>query len=272
MQFTEEMITPAREDISDIQRTSYPGGKNIRAQVSYNGAKLLYVYALDAAQSGKEFIYAPDSLLAEIPLYRGKAHGKGKIRQADGQLRAQYFYYGKMFSDVCNDKIVATDGDTYVIKISAAFAGYDEKALMKNKLPNYIFNEKEKQTMRTVIFEPVAQNTIVRPMAQAISLARGGETVPYIDTADKKKKAVGMSDLSLMRLRAKIHGLETPMEANLVAFKARHEGIQVRVLVNDVVVNITAETTLDQAMAQFRKKLARQERIMEARATRQRTA
>ena len=36
-----------------------------------------------------------------------------------------------------------------------------------------------------VIFEPVAQNTIVRPMAQAISLARGGEMVEYIDTADK---------------------------------------------------------------------------------------
>ena len=47
--------------------------------------------------------------------------------------------------------------------------------------------------MMTVIFDPVAQNTIVRPMAQAVCLAQGGKPVEYVDTSDQKKKVINES-------------------------------------------------------------------------------
>ena len=115
--------------------------------------------------------------------------------------------------------------------------------------------------MMTIIFEPVAQNTIIRPMAQAVSLARGGEKVTYIDTADKKEKAVGEGDLAWLNLRSEVKGRQVPVEANLVTLRAKQEPIQVLVLVNDVVVKVTSKTTVQQAMAQFHKKYATQNRI-----------
>ena len=115
--------------------------------------------------------------------------------------------------------------------------------------------------MMTIIFEPVAQNTIIRPMAQAVSLARGGEKVTYIDTADKKEKAVGEGDLAWLNLRTEVKGRQVPVEANLVTLRAKQDPIQVLVLVNDVVVKVTSKTTVQQAMAQFHKKYAAQNRI-----------
>ena len=115
--------------------------------------------------------------------------------------------------------------------------------------------------MMTVIFDPVAQNTIVRPMAQAVCLARGGEPVEYVDTSDKKKKVVSEEDLTWLDLKAEIKGRQVPVESSLVTLRAKHGPVQVLVLVNDVVVKVTSKTTVQQAMAQFRRKYAAQNRM-----------
>ena len=120
--------------------------------------------------------------------------------------------------------------------------------------------EKNEQMM-TVIFEPVAQNTIVRPMAQAISLARGGEWVSYIDTADKKKKGVNEESLTFLNLRTEVNGRQEPINVDLVTLLAKYRPVRVLVLVNDVTVEVTSKTTVEQAMAQFHKKYAAQERM-----------
>ena len=106
-----------------------------------------------------------------------------------------------------------------------------------------------------VIFTPCAQNTIIRPMAQAICLANGGKPVEYVDTADHQKKMVTLDQLHFLNLKAKVNAKNVDVEAGVVALWARHQPIQVQVNVNDVEVMIDAKTTVDQAMAQFRKKL-----------------
>ncbi len=108
----------------------------------------------------------------------------------------------------------------------------------------------------TVIFEPVAQNTVVRPIAQAISLARGGAMVNYIDTSDKKRKAVDQQDLMWLDLKTNINGKQVPIKTDLVTFRAKHDSVEVLVLVNDITVKVTSQTTVHQAMNQFYKKLA----------------
>jgi len=105
-----------------------------------------------------------------------------------------------------------------------------------------------------VIFTPCAQNTIIRPMAQAICLANGGEPVEYVDTADHKKKMVTLDQLYFLDLKAKGKGKDVPVEADLVAMRAHHEPVQVQVNVNDVEVMIDAKTTPDEAVAQFHQK------------------
>ena len=118
--------------------------------------------------------------------------------------------------------------------------------------------------MMTVIFEPVAQNTIIRPMAQAVSLARGGKTVPYVDTADKKKKVVDEKDLAWLNLTTEIKGHQVPVKSDLVTFRAKHCPVQVLVLVNDVTVKVTSKTTVQQAMDQFYRKFRVQNHIAKA--------
>ena len=117
--------------------------------------------------------------------------------------------------------------------------------------------------MMTVIFKPVAQNTIIRPLAQAVSLVRAGETVTYIDSADKKEKNVSYEDLFYLDLKTIIKGRQVPVEANLVTFWAKHSSVQVLVLVNGVTVKVTSNTTVQQAMSQFHRKLSAQNRITE---------
>lgn len=105
-----------------------------------------------------------------------------------------------------------------------------------------------------VIFTPCAQNTIIRPLAQAICLANGGEPVEYIDTADHKKKTVSLEQLHFLNLEVKVKNKNVNVEAGLVALRARHEPVQVQVNVNDVEVMVDAKTTPDQALAQFHQK------------------
>ena len=105
-----------------------------------------------------------------------------------------------------------------------------------------------------VIFTPCAQNTIIRPMAQAICLANGGEPVEYVDTADHKRKTVTLDQLHFLDLKTKVKGKDVVVEADLVAIRAHHEPVVVQVNVNDVEVMVDAKTTPDQAMAQFHQK------------------
>ena len=109
-----------------------------------------------------------------------------------------------------------------------------------------------------VVFTPCAQNTIIRPMAQAICLANGGKPVEYVDTADHKRKTVTLDQLHFLDLTTKVKGKDVDVEAGLVAIRAHHEPVLVQVNVNDVEVMIDAKTTVDQAMTQFHQKLAGQ--------------
>ena len=106
-----------------------------------------------------------------------------------------------------------------------------------------------------VIFEPCAQNTIVRPMAQAICLANGGKPVEYEDPFRHEKMLVTLDQLHFLDLKTKSNGKDVNVEASLVALRALHEPVQVQVNVNDVEVMIDAKTTVAQAMDQFHKKL-----------------
>jgi len=114
-----------------------------------------------------------------------------------------------------------------------------------------------------VIFEPAAQNTIIRPMAQAVCIAQGGKDVDYIDTADHKKKTVGLENLSFLTVQARINKRDFNLNAYDVAMKAKHEPVLVQVNVNDVKVLVSPTTTVEQAMAQFHKKLKENQQKMD---------
>jgi len=113
-----------------------------------------------------------------------------------------------------------------------------------------------------VIFDPCAQNTIIRPMAQAICIARGGKTVEYEDPYTHEKKVITLDQLRFLDLTAvKVGRRNVNIDAYQAAIIAQPQHgvpVQVQVNVNDVEVMIDAKTTVEQAMAQFYKKLARQ--------------
>ena len=113
-----------------------------------------------------------------------------------------------------------------------------------------------KEAMMKVIFTPCAQNTIVRPMAQAICLAKGGEPVEYVDTADHKTKTITVHDLYYLTLQLPKNGKKINVDGNLVAFRARCEDIAIRVNVNDVFVMVSRDTTVNGAMTEFKRKIA----------------
>lgn len=117
--------------------------------------------------------------------------------------------------------------------------------------------------MLTAIFEPVAQNTVIRPMAQAICIASGGKDVPYIDPTDAKEKCISVMDVCHLRLKTEVNGRNIDVSGDELAFRARHETVWVRFDANDVQVMVTPKMTLVEAMVEFRKKIAIQnERMM----------
>jgi len=115
--------------------------------------------------------------------------------------------------------------------------------------------KQENQPVTTFVFEPVAQNTVIRPMAQAVCIARGGETVPYTDTATHKEKSVALSDLYFLTLSTKADDRMLTWDGYQVALIAQHTPVQICVDVNDVQVFITRDTTVEQAMADFHQKI-----------------
>ena len=121
---------------------------------------------------------------------------------------------------------------------------------------------KQKQTIQsetapklTVIFEPPAQNTVIRPMAEAVCIAQAGQTIPYTDTADHKEKSISLSDLHGVTLRANIKGQQQRLDGYEVALRAKEMPVRIRVDVNDVQVFISEKTTVTQAMNAFYRKI-----------------
>ena len=259
MLFHENLITPKEEDIYKIQSVDYSGGQNISVYSFTSDKKshyLSHVYCIDKKQNGKEFIYGPKGeFIAEIPLFEGKANGIGMVYSFPGCRKKQYFYYGKVIPPLFNDDIIECDGDENCVELSATLSGFFKENLEGNKLPDYIVNTKENTMKNQFFFEPVAQNTIIRPLAQAVCLARGGEDVSYVDTADHKTKVITDYDLSSLPLYMRKKGKMVKVEGQLVAFRARHEDISIHVLINDVFVIVTRQTTVNSAMAEFYRKM-----------------
>ena len=108
--------------------------------------------------------------------------------------------------------------------------------------------------MLKFIFEPVAQNTIIRPLAEAVCMARGGSTVKYTDTADHKEKKVTYENIFFLRLQTLENGKKVNIDGRTVASQASFSPVQIQVNVNDVAIMISPTTTLAEAMDQYKKK------------------
>ena len=116
-----------------------------------------------------------------------------------------------------------------------------------------------------LIFRPVAQNTIIRPIAQAVCMMNGGQNTKYVDPTDKKEKVIVDSDVAYLSLEARINGHKVPMYGYDVVFHTSHFPDQsyIKAEINDVFVYIRRSTTVEAAMKQFRKKITRHnERLM----------
>ncbi len=139
--------------------------------------------------------------------------------------------------------------------VSANAGGLFEEDLLKIPPAEYIFDRKEKEM--NYIFRPVAQNTIIRPLAQAVCMMHGGEDTPYIDPTDKKEKCITYNNLHMIfGLEITVNGHKRSIDGNLVAFQARHcPEARMQVEINDVFVYVTPTTTVQEALAQFHRKL-----------------
>ena len=109
-----------------------------------------------------------------------------------------------------------------------------------------------------IVFEPVAQNTVIRPMAQAVCMTHGGKDTSYTDTADHKEKTITLSDLYFLTLTTMVKGHNQLLDGHQVALAARKTPIRIRVDVNDVQIFVSRNTTLTQAMADFQQKISHQ--------------
>jgi len=105
-------------------------------------------------------------------------------------------------------------------------------------------------------YTPCARPSITRTMAEAISLIHGGKPVQYFDTQYKQQKEVNAYHLHMLDLDdVKIDGDKVRMQGYAAAVLARHvDDVKMNVLVNDITVSITKETTVDAAMAQYMNK------------------
>ena len=110
------------------------------------------------------------------------------------------------------------------------------------------------------IFKPVAQNTIIRPLAQAVCLMHGGEKTAYIDPVDHKEKVITSFDVSYLHFEKMIKGRKVLMDGNQVAFHAKHypQKTSIKAEINDVDVYIYPKTTVAAAMEQFNQKISKQ--------------
>ena len=122
----------------------------------------------------------------------------------------------------------------------------------------------QKEKEMNFIFKPVAQNTIIRPLAEAVCMMRGGEDTLYTDPTDKKEKHITYDKLhSIIGLETTVNGRKQTVDGDLVAFQARHfpQKTHMKVEINDVFVLVTPATTVQEAMNQFHRKLRQKNKI-----------
>ena len=109
----------------------------------------------------------------------------------------------------------------------------------------------------TLFFDPPAQNTIIRPVAEAVCILHGGETTSYVDTSDHKEKRITLNDLHFLSLQTQVNGQEKTIDGYKAALLARHNPLEIQVNINDIPVLISPKTTVTQAMNQYYRKYAK---------------
>jgi len=102
-------------------------------------------------------------------------------------------------------------------------------------------------------YSPCAQPTIARPMAEAVSLVQGGKPVKYFDTSYQQEREVNAYDLRMLNFEnVKIDDKKVYMHGDALAMLARRaDNILVNVNVNDIIIEISKDTTVDEAMTQY---------------------
>lgn len=109
----------------------------------------------------------------------------------------------------------------------------------------------------TLFFDPPAQNTIIRPLAEAVCISHGGEPTFYVDTSDHKTKVIALEWLHFLTLQTQIDGAGKRIDGYKAALLARHNPLEIQVNINDIPVLISPKTTVTQAMNQYHRKYAK---------------
>lgn len=234
---------------------------------------LSHTYMLDKHNTGTEIVLDSNGMMiAQLPIYHGRVHGCGYFfdgTNAKGQT--WHFYHDEPLSPYTNYPADPTNDFKEKLEISANLSGLFKENLLKKRPAQYIFNRKEKEMIYT--FKPVAQNTTIRPLAEAVCMMHGGEDTSYIDPTDKKEKCITYDRLhSIIGLEVVVNGQNRRIDGNLIAFQTRHNpDAKMHVEINDVVVNVTPTTTVQKAMAQFKRKYLQNNKINLRLANRQRS-
>ena len=149
---------------------------------------LSHTYLLDKENTGTEFIFSADGIkIAQLPIQHGWVHGNGRFFDPSTLKEEKWhFFYGEPLPPGTEYKVDKEDEDSEeLLRLSANVGGLFEEDLQQIPPAEYIFNRKEKEM--NFIFRPVAQNTIIRPLAEAVCMMHGGEETPYVDPTDKKE-------------------------------------------------------------------------------------
>ena len=257
-----DIITPKKSALSYVKETT-KSNKRYLICYSFRPDKksdyLSHTYLLDKNNTGTEFVFdEKGTRIAQLPIYHGRLHGEGYFfdsSKSNGEV--WYFFHGFIFSKTSNDQLKSL-GEIIpeMLEMQADLIGLSKKDLLKKRPPEYIFNRKEKEM--NFIFKPVAQNTIIRPLAEAVCMMHGGSDTSYTDPTDKKVKYISYGNLhTIIGLETVNNGRKVRVNGDLIAFHAKNhpEKTHLKVEINDVLVCVTPRTTVAEALAQFHRKL-----------------
>ena len=254
MYLSESQLSPPLSDISYISVKKYSGGRNICVYSFSPDKKSDYqshFFDLNDYDTGTLHIRDIDKrTIAQLHVIRGRIHGPGLIFDNEHPSGKKVcFYHG----------VWLYDGEWHRTEAKLRYAcnGSLEKETLKRKIPDYILNEKETTIpVNFLTYDPVAQETIIRPLAEAVCIVQGGKTITYKDPKNNKEGSVSLNDLYFLRLKNKVNSQDETVDGYLASFWARHNPLKIQVNVNDIPVLISPETTVTQAMNQFRRKYA----------------
>ena len=260
------IITPKKSTISCIKEKVSSNGRSIMVYSFTSDKKsdyLSHTYMLDKHNTGTEIIFdSKGIMIAKLPLYHGRVHGNGYFFDTQSSKnKTWHFYHGEPLSPFSNYQATPDEDSKEQLELSATLSGLFKENLLKKRPAQYIFDRKEKKM--NFIFRPVAQNTIIRPLAEAVCMMHGGDDTPYVDPTDKKEKCITYDKLgTIIGLETIVNGKNRPVNGDLVAFHAKHcpEKTTMKVEINDVFVNVTTATTVEGALSQFYRKLKQKNR------------